>query len=117
MHTTLRVAVVAVLALALHLLLGWRWTILAGIVGGAWVDRRGWLVGALGVGLDWAVLVLYNYATARAATQVMTETMGRLLGNMPSLVVVAATVLIGGLIGVLGGAIGTALRGLIRPRP
>lgn len=117
MRTTLHVAVTAILALALHLVLGWRWTILAGIAGGAWTDRRGWLVGALGVGIEWTALVLYNFATAGAATQVMSETMGSLLGNMPSFVIVAATVLIGAVIGVLGGALGTALRGLLRSRP
>lgn len=117
MRTTLHVVLTALLALVLHLALGWTWTIVAGIVGGAWAVQRGWVVGALGVGLDWAVLVLYNYATARAATQGMADTVGELLGNMPAPVVVAATVLTGTLIGGVGGALGTALRGLIRARP
>ena len=112
MQFSLRIVVVATLSLALHLTLGWTWTLLAGIGGGVWVARRGWLVGLLGVALGWLALVAYSYAVAGAATQVMTNTVGGMLGNMPGLVVVAATVLIGGLIGVLGGAVGMSLRGL-----
>lgn len=110
MHTATRIVATATLALVLHLTLGWAWTLAAGLAGGAWARRRGWLVGTLGVTLGWAVLVAYNFVVAGAAVQTMTSTVGGLLGNMPGVAVVAATVFIGGLLGLLGGVLGGTLR-------
>lgn len=102
------------LALALHLLLGWAWTLGAGIVGGAWAARRGWLVGAAGVALGWAALVVYNFIAAPDATVRMARTMGGLLGNLPGVVTVLATVLIGAALGAAGGFVGQQARRLFR---
>lgn len=118
----LRILITAALALLLHLTLGWAWTLLAGVIGGVWARRwgRAMLVGAIGVGLDWAVLVGYNLIVAGAETRIMTGIMGALIGNTPGAVVVAATVLIGALIGALGGWMGSQLHQLARatiPRP
>jgi len=100
----------AVLALALHLALGWAWTLGAGLVGGVIAPRHGGLVGLLGVGLEWAALVGYNYIVAGAAMAVMTSTLGGILGNTPGTMVVAATVFIGALLGGLGGTVGALMR-------
>lgn len=102
----------AVVALAFHLTLGWMWTTGAGVAGGLVAARHGWLVGLLGVAVDWAVLVGYSMLGAGAATEIMIRTVGDILGNTPGAAVVAATVLIGALLGGLGGVVGTATRRL-----
>ncbi len=112
----MKIAFTALLALVLHLAFGWAWTLLAGVVAGVWVVRCGWLIGALGVGLAWAGLVVYNYLVAAGATSAMAGTMGGLLGNLPGAAVVALTVCIGLLLGALGGFAGTQLVLLIGAR-
>ncbi|MEL7362688.1 MAG: hypothetical protein AAFN13_11505, partial [Bacteroidota bacterium] len=49
-------------ALTLHLSLGWAWTVLAAVLGGFVMGRGGSVVGALGLVLPWAGLVLWNLA-------------------------------------------------------
>jgi hypothetical protein len=100
------------LSLALHLALGWGWTLAAGIVGGAWARQRGWLVGLAGVAVAWAALVAYNVAAAPDATTRMARTVGALLGNLPGWATVLTTVLIGALLGTIGGFIGQQARAL-----
>ena len=100
------------LALALHLTLGWAWTLGAGLAGGAWAGRRGWLTGAAGVALGWAALVAYHFAAAPGATVRMARTVGGLLGNLPGFATVLATVLIGAALGAAGGLVGQQLRRL-----
>lgn len=109
----IRLLVVTTVAVLLHLLLGWEWTILAGVGAGMWFEGRGWIFGALAVGLDWLALVVFSFSVDSRAVGVMTYTMGRILGNLPSPVIVAITLLIGMLIGGLGGAAGTQLRRII----
>lgn len=104
----------AMLSVLLHLALGWAWTLGAGLVGGAWAGRRGWLVGAGGVALGWAALVAYGFAAAPDATVRMARTVGGLFGNLPGAVAVLATVLIGALLGAAGGFAGQQARRLFR---
>ena len=106
----------AILALLLHMLLGWAWTILAGMAVGVWIGRRGWLVGGIGVGLSWLGLVLYNFVVAAGPVGRMTDTFGGILGNLPGFVIVAITVLLGVLLGMIGGGLGTQLGLLLKPR-
>jgi hypothetical protein len=103
----------AVFALALHLTLGWAWTLGAAIAGGAWAGRGGWRVGLFALLLEWGALVAYNFVVAPGPTSRMAATMGRLFGNIPGFLVVASTLLIGAVLGALGGAVGTRLRLLI----
>ena len=112
----MRIIITFVLAVVLHLLLGWPWTLLAGIIGGFWAVRRGWLVGLLGVGLGWLALMAYHYIVDARATRLMTEQVGGIVGNMPGVAIVALTLLIGLLLGALGGAIGTQARHLFEAR-
>lgn len=105
-----RIGITAVLAVVLHVLLGWAWTFVAGLVGGGMGPRRGWVVGALGVLLDWLLLVVYNGAVAASAVQEMARVFGALIGNLPGAAVVCATLLVGAVLGALGGALGSALR-------
>ena len=99
----------AALALILHLSLGWAWTLLAAVAGGAWAARRGWLVGALGLALDWLVLISYSYYDAPEATAEMARVMGVLFGNMPAFAFVGLSLSVGVILGALGGAIGAQL--------
>lgn len=113
MSYALKLVVVAGGALALHLALGWGWTLVAGVAAGLWVGRGGWLLGAASVGLEWLTVIVYNYTVDARAVQLMTEALGSILGNMPFWVIVALTLLIGILLGALGGATGTQLSRLI----
>lgn len=101
-------------ALVLHLTLGWMWSIGGAIVLGAWSGKRGWLSGASLLSLSWSLLVGYNFVIAASSTQRMIDVMGGILGNLPSLVVLLATILIGAILGLIGGGLGGALVTLVR---
>jgi len=105
----LRILITTVFSLAAHLLLGWAWTLGAGILGGALAERSGWFVGAAGVALGWAILVVYTFAVAAAPTRILVDSLGKIFGNIPAAAIVGGTVLIGILLGGLGGAIGQML--------
>lgn len=111
-----RFATLLLVTVLLHVLLGWEWTILAGVAAGYVYDRRGWLLGALIVAADWLLLVLFNYLVDARAIGAMTTAVGSILGNMPSFAVVAMTLSIGFMLGLLGGAAGTQLRHLVSRR-
>lgn len=101
-----------VTALVLHLTLGWAWTVVGGVVGGWLAVRRGWLVGLLGVGFGWLVLLAYAHVVAFGPVRVMTDTMAGIIaggGNLPGAALVALTLFIGLLLGGLGGGIGSQL--------
>jgi len=115
MRMLFHILAVAACALVVHLVLGWAWTLGAGVLGGMIATQRGWLVGTLGVALDWGVLLGYNYAVAPAATQTMTDTMGALIGNTSGMAVVAGTIVLGMVLGGLGGAAGASIRRVVRP--
>ncbi len=106
----MKLLVTLVLSLALHLVLGWAWTILAGIVVGAWAIRWGWLLGGAGVGLGWLVIIVYDFVVAPTPVQRMTETFGGILGGLPGIGIVFITLLIGVLLGTVGGGLGTQIR-------
>jgi hypothetical protein len=112
----LKYVVCVLVALALHLTLGWLATILAGVVAGAWFIRKGWLWGgAVGVA-DWAILVAYNFIVASGPVSRMTAAVGGILGNLPGWAVVAVTLLIGAVLGMAGGYLGASLRLLVESR-
>jgi hypothetical protein len=104
----------ALLSVGLHLALGWEWTVLAGVVAGLMARRSsGWLLGAGGTGLGWAILVVYSAAVAPASFRILLDTMGALGGNIPGETLVGLTVFLGSLLGALGGGIGSVLRPLV----
>lgn len=110
MNYPIKLIAVAAAAFLLHFVLGWAWTFAAGVGAGVWQGRGGWHLGALAVGIDWAVWVIYSYTVDARAVHLMTETMGGVLGNMPFFAVVVLTLLIAAVLGGLGGAVGTRLR-------
>lgn len=99
-----------VVALALHLILGWPWSILGGVFAGLTAVRTGWLLGAAAVGLSWALIVLYNFTVAAPETARFLSVTGGLFGNMSATMVVVVTILIGVVLGLLGGTIGALAR-------
>ncbi len=98
-----------IVALLVHLALGWPWVIAAGIVAGYLRRERGWMFGAAGVGLAWIGLVLYGFVVSSGPTGEMLRVTGRLLGNVTGIGIVVLTVLMGCLLGGLGGGIGTQI--------
>lgn len=114
MSYLLKVLVVTSVSLVLHLALGWAWTLAAGVAAGLWVGHGGWHLGSTSVGTGWLILIIYDFGVDARAVKLMTQTVGSILGNMPFLVIVALTLLIGALLGAVGGAAGTQLNMLIR---
>ncbi len=110
MNYPAKVITCAAAAFLLHLLLGWAWTLGAGVGAGLWHGRGGWLLGATAVAVDWTAWLVYDYSVNARAVHLMTQTMGDVLGNMPFFVVVALTLSIGVALGGLGGAVGTQVR-------
>ena len=98
------------LALAVHLLVGWWATPLAALAGGLWKGRGGWWLGLLAVLAAWGGLVIYTAAVDADAFGRMLATVGGLLGNLPGFAVVAATLLMGAVLGLLGGLAGSQVR-------
>ncbi|HET6566811.1 MAG TPA: hypothetical protein VFG50_02530 [Rhodothermales bacterium] len=102
------------LAILLHVFFGWAWTVLAGVLAGMWIPRRGWLVGAAVVALDWLLLVIWNYVVAGHEVSRMLTAVGGIIGNLPGPVVVGVTLLVGALLGMFGGLIGSSITALAR---
>ncbi len=112
----MKVLVTAVIAITIHLLLAWWLTPLAALAGGVWKGRGGWWLGMSALLLSWGGAVVYSYLINPLPFGRMTTTMGGVLGNLPAVAVVAATLVIGALLGFLGGLAGTQLRLLASPR-
>ena len=97
---------------AIHLFLGWEWTILGGILCGWLVSDRAWLKGAIAVGGAWGVQILIDWLAAPGPVGTMLHTVGQILGNMPAALVVGVTIAIGCLLGYFGGLIGSLIKGI-----
>jgi len=101
---------VLLLALFLHVMLGWVGVLIAAVVGGYLLGAGGWLVSSLGVFCAWGGLILWNYVVAPREVQAMEQVVGSLLGNLPEFGVVSLSLAIGFMLGALGGLIGTQVR-------
>lgn len=101
------------LSLALHVVLGWPWSILGGVAAGMASTKTGWLVGTFSVGISWALLVLYNFVVAPVETSRFLTVTGGLFGNMSGPMLVVVTVSLGLILGLLGGVVGSLLRSIV----
>ncbi|MEO1076239.1 MAG: hypothetical protein AAFX41_09785 [Bacteroidota bacterium] len=113
---TILVFVTATVALTLHVILGWTWSVLAAVLGGFVMGRGGSVVGALGLVLPRAGLVLWNLAVYGPEMARMTEAIGSLLGGLPSFVVPLLTLVTALVLGTLGGLTGASLRKQLLPQ-
>ena len=102
----------AILSLVFHVLLGWQWALVGGVVAGLGSTRLGWVVGTIAVALSWTVLVIYNFAVAPAEMARFIEITSGLFGNMPGAMLVVTTISLGAVLGLLGGVIGSITRSL-----
>ena len=100
-------------ALVIHLVIGWAWTLAAGVGAGFWQGRCGWLAGAGSVGLSFSLLIAYNFVAAPVPVGRMGAVMGGIMGGLPPAAVFVLTGLIGLLIGAVGGGLGAAARQII----
>lgn len=110
------VLLTAGIALTLHMTVGWAWTVLAAVLGGFVMGRGGSVVGALGLVLPWAGLVLWNLAFYGPPMSRMTVAVGGLLGGLPGFTVPLLTLTIALVLGLLGGATGASLRKQLLPQ-
>ncbi len=109
----MKVGVTAVLAVVLHVVLGWAWTPLAGLTAGLWQGKGGWWVGGAAVGASWLCLVGYSALVAPEPTMRLATILGSMAGEIPNLLVLASTVAIGVLLGTTAGGLGTRIRLLL----
>lgn len=112
MSTRAAYIVGTVVALTLHLLLGWMWSVIGAIVAGGMSRRLGPLVGTTSLVLAWGVAILYSFLRAPDETAEMTRVVAALLGNLPPPVTVALTLFIAAALGLTGGWFGSTLRRL-----
>lgn len=102
-------------ALVVHVLFGWIWSISGAVVAGAISRRLGPLVGASCMVLSWGLLVLYGFVVAPGETAEMARVVSALLGNLPAPVTVALTLFVAATLGLAGGWLGMSLRRLVEP--
>jgi hypothetical protein len=112
---TLRLLLGTVTTLAFHLMFGWAWSVVGGIVAGVIGRKKGWVAGGIAVGLSWGLVVVHAFIVASAPTQRLLDIIGGLFGGIPSMLVPVITVLPGVLLGIAGGALGSAIHPLIAP--
>ncbi len=111
----IRVLVGFAVAIVLHLLLGWVWSIGGGVAVGFYTPRRAWLVGGISVAMGWALFVVHAFIVAPEPTSRLMVILGAMFGEIPAVFIPAITVLIGGLLGIAGGVLGTLLHPAIAP--
>ncbi len=95
-------------ALLSHLLIGWAWGALGGVLIGWLSPRGGWWKGILVVGAVWAVLIGYNFVVAAGPVSEMHRVMGDIIGDLPAWAFPLISLATGGMIGLAGGLVGSA---------
>jgi MFS-type transporter involved in bile tolerance (Atg22 family) len=99
----------ALLALILHLLLGWQFAVLGAILGGYLSPASGWKTGLTALFAIWCGLMLWNYFMAPQSIQTLFSTMSGILGGLPSFAFPMLTLLVASVLGALGGSFGAQL--------
>ena len=105
-----------IVAIAVHVILGWPFSVAGGAVAGYLAVDKGWLWGGLAVGFSWSLLVAYNFVVANGPVSRMIDVMAQILGNMPEAMFVVLTILIGCALGVCGGLVGAQTARIVRSR-
>jgi len=100
-------------AVGLHLVLGWAWTIGGGIAVGLYHTRRAWLAGGICVGVSWSIFVAHAFIIAPEPTMRLMAVMGGIFGDLPSSLIPVLTVFLGILLGIAGGAVGASLKSVL----
>lgn len=101
-------------ALALHLSVGWVLSPLGAVLA-AWLRNRGTglLLGAMVLVASWGAVIVYSFAVAPAETAEMTRVVSGIIGLGPGIMTVLLTVLVAALLGAAGGGVGGALRRVV----
>lgn len=103
-----------VLALVLHVTLGWMVSVVGAVAAGLVAPRLGALVGATSLVGAWGVLVIFSFVSAPAEMSEMTRVVAAMLGNLPAPVTVGATLFMAAVLGLTGGWLGSAVRRMNR---
>ena len=111
---TIVLVVGVILALTLHLTLGWAWTLIAGLAVGAALREGGWWAGGLMGTISWGLLIAWSFWEAPAETARMTGTIGELLADISGVLLVGAVLGIGFVLGAVGALAGSFLSAGVR---
>ncbi|MDA0683026.1 MAG: hypothetical protein O2797_08835 [Bacteroidetes bacterium] len=96
-------------SIALHVFMGWSWSIAGAVLVGALQPRLGWLAGGTVLTLSWGLLIGSNFFVAPKETFNMINTVAQLIGDLPGFVTVAATLMIAFVLGSASGWLGAAI--------
>lgn len=111
-----RILLVLVVSVFTHIFFGWVFSVFGAILGGWFALNRGWLIGAVGLSLAWASIVVFNLLSAPSQVAEMAHVVGSMLGNLPGTATYVITVLIGFIFGMFGGAVGFSAAAYFRTR-
>lgn len=111
-----RILIGCIVAVTLHLLLGWPWSVGGGIATAMYNPRRAWIAGGIAVGLGWTLFVAHALLTAPEPAARLLAIMGGLFGNIPGVLIPVITVFVGGLLGIAGGILGTSIHAAFMSR-
>lgn len=107
---SLAIIISCILALALHVVLGWPWSIIGGVAAGWLAPAGGWWRGGVAVGTAWLLLIGYNLLVAAGPVREMHRVAASIAGDLPGWTIPVLSVLVGLLIGSAGGLVGSSLR-------
>ncbi len=113
-HSDMKLFVSFAVALLSHLLFGWIWGVLGGVLVGWLSPKGGWWKGVLVVACAWAALIGYNFVVAAGPVAEMHRVMADIIGDLPAGAFPLMSVGAGGMIGLAGGLVGSAARHLAR---
>ena len=94
------------IALVIHALFGWPFSIIGAIIAGAWYTERPVLGGMVTLMVSWGSMMAYTTIIAPTETKAMNDVMGAFLGDIPGFAVYFVVFTIAAVLGGLGGWIG-----------
>jgi len=107
-------AIGVVVALALHLMVGWVLSPLGAVAAAWWRNRgTGILLGTIVLVASWGSVIVYSFAVAPTETAEMTRVISSIVGFGPGFITVLLTALVAALLGAAGGGVGAALRRVV----
>ena len=98
-----------VIALAAHVFLGWMWSPIGAVLAGFLVEKKWLAAGSASLMAAWGVLMVWSWTRAPHETQEMWRVVADLLGNLPPIATVVATLAVACLLGMAGGWLGAGL--------
>ena len=105
----MKIIACALLSVVAHLLFGWIASLTGSLLAGWWHLKKGWLAGSTVLSLSWSVLLAWTFIVAGHESLEWARILSGLLGNMPTFVGVALSILIASILGGCSGFVGQSI--------